>query len=123
MGPGRMPGMRRAYQTDTSEAQWAYVEVHLPSPKAATRRPRIHPLRHIVDAVFYNIVKSGPRACRLLPHGFPPRKGVYHSFGIFWRLDGTREGMYAALHERGCGSPHPPGGILSPAWGYWIASP
>jgi putative transposase len=89
--------IRRAYQTDTSDTQWAYIEAHLPSPKAATGRPRIHPLREIVDAVFY-IVKSGC-AWRLLPHDFPPWKTVYHYFRS-WRLDGTWERMHAALRQR-----------------------
>ena len=89
--------MRRAYQTDTSDAQWAYIEAHLPSPKAATGRPRTHPLREIVDAVFY-IVRSGC-AWRLLPHDFPPWKTVYHYFRT-WRLDGTWERMHEAIRER-----------------------
>jgi putative transposase len=105
--------MRRAYQTDTSDAQWSYIEADLPSPKAAaTGRPRLHPLREIVDAVFY-IVKSG---CpwRLSPHDFPPWKTVYHYFGT-WRIDGTRERMHAALRERV--RVRAPGGTLSPARG------
>jgi transposase len=44
--------MRKAYQTDLSDAEWSYVEPHLPAPKAP-RRPRLHPLREILDAVFY----------------------------------------------------------------------
>jgi putative transposase len=89
--------MRRAYQTDLSDAQWAYIEALLPSSKPVTGRPRLHPLREIVDAVFY-IVKSGC-AWRLLPHDFPPWKTVYHYFRA-WRLDGTWERMHAALRER-----------------------
>lgn len=70
------------------------------SPKAATGRPRIiHPVREIVDAVFYNIVKSGC-AWRLLPHDFPPWKTVYHYYFRTWRLDGTWERMHAASRER-----------------------
>ena len=89
--------MRRAYQTDLSDVQWAYIEAHLPSPKPVTGRPRIHPLREIVDAVFY-IVKSGC-AWRLLPHDFPPWQSVYHYFRA-WRIDATWERMHAALRER-----------------------
>jgi transposase len=88
--------MRKAYQTDLSDAEWGYLESHLPAPKA-DGRPRIYPLREILDAIFY-VVRSGC-AWRLLPHDFPPWKTVYHYFR-FWRLDGTWERMHAALRER-----------------------
>jgi putative transposase len=92
-----MPGMmRRAYQTDLSNAEWALIEPHLPVTRAPGR-PRVHPLREILDAVFY-VVRSGC-AWRLLPHEFPPWKTVYHYFRVF-RLDGTWERMHAALRER-----------------------
>ncbi len=49
--------MRRAYQTDLSDAEWSYIEPHLPTTKAPGR-PRVHTLREILDAIFY-IVRSG----------------------------------------------------------------
>jgi putative transposase len=88
--------MRKAYQTDLADAEWACIEPHLPTPKASGR-PKVHTTREIVDAVFY-ILRSG-RAWRLLPHDFPPWKTVYHYFR-FWRLDGTFERMHAALRQR-----------------------
>ena len=88
--------MRKAYQTDLSDAEWSYIEPYLPTPQAPGR-PRVHTLREIIDAIFY-IVRSGC-AWRLLPHEFPPWKTVYHYFR-FWRLDGTWERMHAALRER-----------------------
>ena len=88
--------MRRTYQTDLSDAEWSYLEPHLPAPKA-TGRPRIYPLREIIDAIFY-VLRSGC-SWRLLPHDFPPWRSVYHCFRQF-RLDGTWERMHAALHER-----------------------
>ena len=88
--------MRKAYQTDLSDAEWSRLEPHLPTPKASGR-PRVYALREILDAIFY-ILKSGC-AWRLLPHEFPPWKTVYHYFR-FWRLDGTWERMHAALRER-----------------------
>jgi putative transposase len=92
-----MPGMmRRAYQTDLSDAEWSYIEPHVPVPKAPGR-PRVHPLREILDAVFY-VLRSGC-AWRLLPHDFPPWKTVYHYFRI-WRLEGTWERLNTALRER-----------------------
>jgi putative transposase len=72
--PGRMPGMmRRAYQTDLSDAEWALIEPHLPTPRAPGR-PRGGPLGEILDAVFY--VVRGGCAWRLLPHDFPPWQTV-----------------------------------------------
>ena len=88
--------MRRAYQTDLSDAEWSHIEPHIPIPKAPGR-PRVHTLREILNAIFY-IVRSGC-AWRLLPHDFPPWKTVHHYFRT-WRIDGTWERMHAALRER-----------------------
>ena len=88
--------MRKAYQTDLSDAEWACIELHLPSPQAPGR-PRVHSLREILNAIFY-ILKSGC-AWRLLPHDFPPWKTIHHYFRV-WRLDGTWERLHAALRER-----------------------
>ena len=88
--------MRRAYQSDLSDAEWSCLAAHLPAPKA-TGRPRLHRPREILDAIFY-VLKSGC-AWRLLPHDFPPWKTVYHYFR-FWRLDGTWERMHSALRKR-----------------------
>jgi transposase len=65
--------MRRAYQSDLSDPEWEVLKPHLPLPQAPGR-PRLHPLREIVDAVFY--VLRGGCAWRLLPHDFPPWKTV-----------------------------------------------
>ena len=88
--------MRRAYQTDLSDAEWSYIEPHLPTPEPSGR-PRVHTLREIVDAIFY-IVRSGC-AWRLLPHDFPPWKTIHHYFRR-WRIDGTWERMHSALLKR-----------------------
>ena len=88
--------MRKAYQSDLSDAEWSYLELHLPAPKA-TGRPKMHATREIINAIFY--VVRGGCAWRLLPHDFPPWKTVYHYFR-FWRLDGTWERMHSALRKR-----------------------
>ena len=88
--------MRKAYQTDLSDAEWSCLEPHLPVPNA-TGRPKLHSTREILNAVFY--VVRGGCAWRLLPHDFPPWKTVYHYFRL-WRLDGTWERMHAALRKR-----------------------
>jgi putative transposase len=88
--------MRKAYQTDLSDAEWSFLEPLLPAPKAAGR-PKMHSAREILNAIFY-IVRGGC-AWRLLPHDFPPWKTVYHYFRS-WRLDGTWERLHAALRKR-----------------------
>src|SRR5215216_3137710 len=88
--------MRRTYPTDLSDAEWGCLEPHLPAPKA-TGRPRVYPLREIINAIFY-LLRSGC-SWRLLPHDFPPWRSVYHCFRQF-RLDGTWERLHAALRER-----------------------
>src|SRR5829696_3422425 len=60
--------MRKPYPTDLSDAEWNYIEPHLPAPKGYGR-PRNHTLREIINAVFY-ILKSGCQ-WRMLPHDFP----------------------------------------------------
>jgi putative transposase len=49
--------MRRPYPTDLSDAEWNYIEPHMPSP-SGHGRARIHSLREILDAIFY-ILRSG----------------------------------------------------------------
>jgi putative transposase len=88
--------MRKAYQSDLSDAEWSFLEPHLPASNA-TGRPKTHPTREILNAVFY-IVRGGC-AWRLLPNDFPPWKTVYHYFRS-WRLDGTWERMHTALRKR-----------------------
>jgi putative transposase len=88
--------MRKAYQSDLSDAEWSCLEPHLPVPEA-NGRPRLHSPRKILDAILY-VLKSGC-AWRLLPHDFPPWKTVYHYFRS-WRLDGTWEKMHLALRKR-----------------------
>src|SRR5215213_566437 len=58
-----MPGMmRRAYQTDLSDAEWALIEPHLPAPRAPGR-PWVHSLREILEAIFYVVRGVAPGAC------------------------------------------------------------
>jgi putative transposase len=66
--------MRRAYQTDLSDAECSCLEERLPATKTGGR-PRTLPVREILDAVLLYVLKSG-RPWRLLPHDFPPWKTV-----------------------------------------------
>src|SRR3954453_21630577 len=92
-----MSGMiRKAYQTDLSDAEWTCIENYLPAAQVGGR-PKIHGTREILDAIFY-MLRSGC-AWRLLPHDFPPWKTVYHYFRV-WRLEGTWEKLNTALREQ-----------------------
>jgi putative transposase len=88
--------MRKPYPTDLSDAEWNYIQPHLPAPKEHGR-PRTHDLREILDAVFY-LLKSGCQWC-LLPHDFPRWPSVYHYFRA-WRIDGTWERINRAIGQR-----------------------
>src|SRR5215208_1904927 len=88
--------MRKPYPTDLSDAEWNYIEPHLPAPKGHGR-PRTHSLREILNAVFY-LLKSGCQ-WRLLPHDFPRWPTVYWYFRK-WRIDGTWERINRAIRER-----------------------
>jgi putative transposase len=88
--------MRKPYTTDLSDAEWNYIEPHLPAPKGYGR-PRTHDLREILNAVFY-VLKSGCQ-WRLLPHDFPRWPTVYWYFRT-WRIDGTWERINRAIRER-----------------------
>ena len=108
--------MRKPYPTDLSDAEWKYIEPHIPLPKGHGR-PRIHSLREILNAIFY-ILRSGCQ-WRLLPHDFPRWPTVYHYFRK-WRIDGTWERVNQAIWERLRvrlrRNPHPSAGTE------WIAS-
>jgi putative transposase len=88
--------MRKRYPTDLSDAEWKYIEPHLPDPEGCGR-PRTHTLREILNAVFY-VLKSGCQ-WRLLPHDFPRWPTVYWYFRK-WRIDGTWERINRCLRER-----------------------
>ena len=88
---------RESYPTDLSDAEWQEIELLIPKPKTNRGRKRKHPLREILDAIFY-LLRAGC-AWRLLPHDFPPWKTVYHYFRL-WRKDGTWEQINTALRIR-----------------------
>src|ERR687885_178753 len=103
---------RELYPTEMTDAEWTSLELHVPPPRPGGR-PRVHPVREIMNAIFY-VLRSGC-AWRLLPHEFPPWQTVYHYFRL-WRLDGTWERLNAALRERlrirAGRDPQPSAGVL-----------
>ena len=86
---------RSSYPTDLTDAEWHRVGPHLPSENLCGR-PRKHPVREILDAIFYVI--RGGCAWRLLPHDFPPWGTVYYWFRR-WRLDGLWQRILVALRR------------------------
>src|ERR1700710_1461976 len=88
--------MRAAYPTDLSDAEFACLQPLLPPPKLHGR-PWKHPVREVLDAIFY-LVRAGCQ-WRLLPREFPPWQTIYHWFRQ-WRLDGTWAWVHAALREQ-----------------------
>ncbi|MDQ4106296.1 MAG: IS5 family transposase [Actinomycetota bacterium] len=88
--------MRKPYPTDLSDAEWNYIEPHMPTPEGCGR-PRSHSLREILNAIFY-VLRSGCQ-WRLLPHDFPRWPTVYWYFRK-WRIDGTWETINRAIRER-----------------------
>jgi putative transposase len=87
---------RRAYPSDLSDAEYAVLEPHLPSPRPRGR-PWRWPLRAILDGIFY-IIRTGAQ-WRQLPHEYPPWPTVYWWFRR-WRLDRTWGRLNAVLRER-----------------------
>lgn len=86
---------RVAYPTDLSEAEFACLAPLLPPPKARGR-PRKHPVREVLDSLFY-LVRAGCQ-WRLLPREFPPWQTVYHWFRQ-WRRDGTWERVHTGMRR------------------------
>jgi transposase len=64
--------MKRSYVTDLSDAEWWYLELHVPTPNKRGR-PKTHTTRQILNAIFY-VLKSGC-SWRMLPRDFPPWEG------------------------------------------------
>ncbi|HEY7092514.1 MAG TPA: IS5 family transposase [Ktedonobacterales bacterium] len=83
------------YATSVTDAEWAVLRPLLP-PESRTGRPRRHPLRTLLDAIFYAV--RAVHAWRLLPQEWPPWKTVYHYFRA-WRLDGTWQRIHTVLRE------------------------
>ena len=88
---------RNPYPTDLSDAEWQEIERLIAKPKTNRGRRRKHPIREIVNAIFY-LLRAGC-AWRMLPHDFPAWKTVYHYFRL-WRKDGTWQHSNAALRTR-----------------------
>jgi putative transposase len=85
---------RPAYPTDLNDTQWALIAPLLPHKQSKRGRPRIWPLREILNAIFY-VVRSGC-AWRLMPHDLPRWQTAYGYYWQ-WRNDGIWEKINTAL--------------------------
>lgn len=89
------PEEPKAYPTDVSDEEWAFVEPYLVliNPDAPQRR---HPLREVFNALRY-LVRAGC-AWRLLPHDLPPWAAVYQQTQR-WIAAGCFEDIVDDLRE------------------------
>jgi transposase len=90
----------RRYPSDTTDAQWAVIDVLLPDPASlsgAGGRPEMHCRRDIVDAIFY-LVDNGTK-WRSLPADFPPWSTVYKYFAA-WEAAGITQHLLDCLRDR-----------------------
>ena len=83
------------YASDLNDDEWALLAPLIPRSHPAGRR-QFHPLRRIVDAIFY-LLRTGAQ-WRMLPHEYPPRCAVFYHYAQ-WREDGTWEHVNQALRE------------------------
>src|SRR5215208_3910562 len=96
--------MRKAYQSDLSDAEWSCLKPHLCLFRKPTVAPGYIPCARSSTPSSTSSAAAAPGGCawRLLPHDFPPWKTAYHYFRS-WRLDGTWERMHSALRASAYG--------------------
>src|ERR1700750_1217449 len=88
----------RGYPSDLTDAQWQVIVPHLPPEVPGRRgRPRVGPLRRIIEAILY-LDRAGC-AGRSLPADYPPWGTVYGYFAA-WRDDGTLARLHDALRAQ-----------------------
>ena len=87
---------RKPYSSDLSDAEWTMIAPLIPV-SIKLGRPRSHPLREIVNAIFY-VIRTGCQ-WRLLPHEFPRWQTVYSYFRA-WRNSGLWEQLNTQLRSQ-----------------------
>jgi putative transposase len=103
---------RKAYTSDLNDAQWDLISSFV-SVNMGRGTKNKHPLREVVNAIFYINVNGCKWAD--LPHDFPPFTSVSYHYGK-WAKDGTWGRINDALRERvreqAGRDPHPSAGAL-----------
>lgn len=84
------------YTTDLTDAEWQLIDYCFPKP-SRTGRPREHPFRELLNAVFY-VVRTSCQ-WRNLPKDFAPWGTVYHYFRL-WKRNGLWEAIHGHLREQ-----------------------
>ena len=79
------------YPSDLSDAEWKWIEPHIPGPAKLGRPPR-YAKRKIINAIFY-LTRSGC-GWRMMPKDLPPWRICYYYFAR-WQKDG----VWALIHE------------------------
>jgi transposase len=88
------------YPSDTTDAQWALIEPHIPPdipPEPGGGRPRKTDMRDVLDAILY-ILRTGCQ-WRYLPIDFPPKSTVWRYFDR-WRRNGTLDRIHDSLRRK-----------------------
>jgi transposase len=81
------------YASDTTDAEWALIEPHIPPP-TSRGRTRKTSMREVVNSIFY-IAQTGCQ-WRLLPKNFPPHTTVQRYF-YAWRDSGVWQSINHVL--------------------------
>jgi putative transposase len=90
--------MSITYPSDLTDGEWECAQRSLP-PFSQRGRPRTHPLRRILDAIFYVLRTGCPWVSgRHLPAHFPPWQTVFYHVRRF-RLQGLWHLLCTALHR------------------------
>src|ERR1019366_8540477 len=100
------------YQTDVPDKEWRVIEPHLPAANI-TGRPRVWPMREIINGIFY-VMRAG---CpwRLLPSDLPPWSTIYRWFATFRdesRFEKINHALVMLDRERVGRQASPTGGII-----------
>jgi putative transposase len=90
---------RQAYPTDLTDAQWNKIKHLFPQQQThgRTGRPRLIPVREILNALFYQAKAGG--GWRMLPHDLPKWQTVYYYLRV-WTLTGQLQQVHDTLREQ-----------------------
>ena len=112
-----LAGMRKTYPTDLSDAEWNYIEPHLPAPKGLGR-PRTHDLRETFvrsqtpSSTCSRAAASGacsPTTSLEMAHRLPLLQKMAHGVGTWERINrAIRERLRVRLKR----DPQPSAGVV-----------